>query len=75
MDKIDVILLAAGHNKYSEKPCSLWSLGNGKSILDWQMYAFEKAIPDCRVNIAVGYDFQRIINKLQLEKSDYMRMN
>ena len=62
MNKTDVILLAAGHNKYSEKPCSLWSLGDGKSILDWQIHAFETAIPDCRVNIAVGYDFQRIIN-------------
>ena len=62
MDKADVILLAAGFNKYSEKPCSLWSLGNGKSILDWQMHAFETALPNSKVNIAVGYDYQRIIN-------------
>ena len=62
MDKTDIILLAAGYNKGSKKPCSLWSLGNGKSILDWQMHAFEMALPDSRVNIAVGYDYQRIIN-------------
>ena len=29
----NIILLAAGNNKLSEKPCVLWSLANGRSIL------------------------------------------
>lgn len=58
---MNVILLAAGYNKYSDKPCSLWSLGNGRSILDWQMHAFQTSLPNSEVNIAVGYNYQRII--------------
>lgn len=61
MTKEKIILLAAGYNRYSDRPCSLWSLGNGKSILDWQMHAFETALPYGEVNIAVGYNYQRII--------------
>ncbi len=63
MDEMNVILLAAGYNKYSDKPCSLWSLGNGRSILDWQMHAFQSSLPNSEVNIAVGYNYQRIIAK------------
>jgi choline kinase len=58
---MNVILLAAGYNKYSDKPCSLWSLGNVRSILDWQMHAFQTSLPDSEVNIAVGYNYQSII--------------
>ena len=61
MDEINLILLAAGDNKFSDKPCSLWSLGNGSSILGWQMHAFKTARPNTEVNIAVGYNYQKII--------------
>ncbi len=61
MNELNLILLAAGDNKYSDKPCSLWSLGNGRSILDWQMHAFETARPNSEVHIAVGYNYQKII--------------
>lgn len=61
MSKVNVFLLAAGYNKYSDQPCSLWSFGNGKSILDWQIHTFESVLPSSEVNIAVGYDYQRIV--------------
>lgn len=61
MTKPNVFLLAAGHNKYSDKPCSLWVLGNGESILEWQMHACERILPSREVNIVVGYNYQRII--------------
>lgn len=61
MCKPKIFLLAAGYNKHAERPCSLWSFSNGKSILDWQTHAFEKALPGNEVNIIVGYDYQRII--------------
>ena len=61
MPKTNIFILAAGHNKISDKPCSLWSLGNGKSILDWQVSAFETVLPNSDVNIVIGYDYQKII--------------
>ena len=67
----NIILLAAGNNKLSEKPCVLWSLANGRSILDWQMNAFEMALPNSEVNIAVGYNYQKIINTLPSNESSF----
>lgn len=61
MNEVNTYLLAAGFNKYSDKPCSLWSLGNGRSILDWQLTAFQTLMPNNEVNIVVGYNYQRII--------------
>ena len=61
MDEINVFLLAAGFNKYADKPCSLLSLDNGRSILDWQMHAFGTSLPNSNVKIAVGYNYQKII--------------
>ena len=63
MIEIDVILLAAGCSKYSDRPCSLWALGNGSSILDWQIDTFNTSLPSSNVNIVVGYDHQRIIEQ------------
>ena len=54
----NIFILAAGNNRYSDKPCSLWSFGNGKSILDWQTHTIESALPGNEVKIAVGYDYQ-----------------
>ena len=56
-----IFLLAAGYNKGAERACSLWSMSNGRSILDWQTHAFEKALPSSELTIVVGYDYQRII--------------
>ena len=61
MHPVNIFMLAAGYNKYTDRACSLWSFGNGKSILDWQLAAFEKAFPENLVNIVVGYDFQKIV--------------
>ncbi len=61
MFETNILILAAGANKISEKPCSLWSFGNGKSILDWQIDTFNTVLPDSEINIAIGYDYQRII--------------
>ena len=61
MSETNILILAAGTNKISEKPCSLWSFGNGKSILDWQINSFNIALPSSAVNIAIGYDYERII--------------
>ena len=61
MVKENIVILAAGHSKRPGEPCSLWSFGNGRSILDWQMYVFEKAFPNAEINIAVGYDYQKIM--------------
>jgi len=61
MTNKNIFILAAGYNKYSENPCSLWSFGNGKSILDWQTHTFESAFPGNEVKIAVGYNYQKII--------------
>ena len=61
MFETNIFILAAGNNNISEKPCSLWSFGNGKSILDWQINAFNAVIPGSEVNIAIGYDYQKII--------------
>ncbi|AYB48931.1 hypothetical protein CJJ19_05215 [Candidatus Williamhamiltonella defendens] len=61
MSKPKIFLLAAGYNKHAQRPCSLWSFSNGKSILDWQTHAFEKALPGNQVNIIVGYDYQKIL--------------
>ena len=61
MVEANIIILAAGYNKISEKPCSLWSFGNGKSILDWQIHAFETVLPNNEINIAIGYNRQKII--------------
>lgn len=36
-------------------------MSNGRSILDWQTHAFEKALPSSELTIVVGYDYQRII--------------
>ena len=60
MSENNVFILAAGFNKISNKPCSLWVLDNGKSILDWQVNAFETVLPKSQINIAIGYDYQRI---------------
>ena len=57
----NIFILAAGNNKYSDKPCSLWSFGNGKSILYWQTHTIESALPGKEVKIAVGYDYHKII--------------
>ena len=57
----NIFILAAGNNRYSDKPCSLWSFGNGKSILDWQTHTIESALPGNEVKIAVGYDYHKII--------------
>ena len=59
MFETNIFILAAGNNNISEKPCSLWSFGNGKSILDWQINAFNAVIPGSEVNIAIGYDYQK----------------
>src|SRR5210317_274160 len=61
MFETTILILAAGYNKRSDKPCSLWSFGNGKSILDWQISAFRTAIPKNKINIAIGYDYQKIL--------------
>ena len=53
MFETNILILAAGYNKISEKPCSLWSFGNGKSILDWQIDTFKTALPNNKVNIAI----------------------
>lgn len=58
---MNIILLAAGYHKYPNKPSSLWEFSNGNSILDWQMHAFRTALPNSQVQIAVGYDYQRIV--------------
>ena len=62
MPKTNILILAAGYNKISDKPCSLWAFDNGKSILDWQINAFETVLPNSEINIAIGYDYQRIIS-------------
>ena len=49
MFETNIFILAAGNNNISEKPCSLWSFGNGKSILDWQINAFNAVIPGSEV--------------------------
>ena len=56
----NILILAAGYNKILNKPCSLWVLDNGKSILDWQINAFETVLPNSQINIAIGYDYKRI---------------
>ena len=56
----NILILAAGYNRILNKPCSLWVLDNGKSILDWQINAFETVIPNSQINIEIGYDYQRI---------------
>ncbi len=61
MFETNILILAAGTNKISEKPCSLWSFGNGKSILDWQVHAFKTVFPNNEITIAAGYDYERII--------------
>ena len=43
MQPTNIFLLASGCNKYTYRACSLSSFGNVKSILDWQLDAFEKA--------------------------------
>tara|TARA_Y200000002_G_scaffold131739_1_gene108524 strand:+ start:5956 stop:8955 length:3000 start_codon:yes stop_codon:yes gene_type:complete len=72
MPKTNIFILAAGHNKISDKPCSLWSLGNGKSILDWQVSAFETVLPKSNVNIVIGYDYQRIITNYPQHNFKYV---
>ncbi len=62
MFETNILILAAGYNKISEKPCSLWSFGNGKSILDWQIDTFKTALPNNKVNIAIGYNSQKILD-------------
>ena len=62
MSKNNILILAAGYNKISDKPCSLWAFDNGKSILDWQINVFETVLPNSGINIAIGYDYQRIIS-------------
>ena len=62
MFETNVLILAAGYNKISEKPCSIWSFGNGKSILDWQIDTFKSALPNSEVNIAIGYNSQKILD-------------
>ena len=59
MSKYQIFILAAGYLQHAEKSRNLWSFSNGKSILDWQIYAFEEALPDSQVRIVVGYDYQR----------------
>ena len=61
MNDYQVFLLAAGSNKHAKKPCSLWSFSNEKSILDWQINAFNKSLRNSKIEIIVGYDHQRII--------------
>ena len=61
MPNTQIFLLAAGNNKYTELPCSLWSLNNKKSILDWQISTFVKTISS-DINIVIGYNYQKIIN-------------
>ena len=41
MYETNILILAAGYNKISDKPCSLWSFDNGRSILDWQINALK----------------------------------
>ena len=62
MYETNILILAAGYNKISDKPCSLWSFDNGRSILDWQINAFKTSLPKSKINIAIGYDYQRIIS-------------
>ena len=59
--KYQILILAAGHNKQTESASSLWSFSNGRSILDWQIIAFEKVLPDNDIKIAVGHDYERIV--------------
>lgn len=54
-------LLAAGSHRRTKAPCSLWSFSNGKSILDWQIHAFERALPKNRIHIVVGHGYEKII--------------
>ena len=46
MNEQNLILLVAGDKEFSDKPSSLWSLGNGNSIFGWQIYSFETARPN-----------------------------
>ena len=60
--QINIYLLAAGNNRYTKKPCSLWSFGNGKSILEWQIDTFERSLSNSKINIIVGYESQSIVD-------------
>ena len=59
---MNIFILAAGNNKYSNNPCSFLSFENGKSILDWQTNAFETSILKKYNNIFVGFDYHKIIS-------------
>ena len=61
MNHLNLILLAAGDNKCWDKPCSLWSIDNGRNIIDWQLHVIETALPNSEVNVAVGYNYQKLI--------------
>ena len=61
MKQNQILILAAGHNKQAKSSNSLWSFSNGKSILDWQIFAFEKVLPNSKIKIAVGYDYEKIV--------------
>ena len=65
MERNQIFILAAGHNKKINMPCSLWSLSNETSILDWQLNTFKSLFPDQRITIIIGYKFQEITKKYQ----------
>ena len=61
MQQLQCCILAAGKNRYTGAACSLWSFGNGKSILDWQIHSIEQALPDAKTRVVVGYRYEEII--------------
>lgn len=68
----NVYILAAGYRQQSQKPCSLWSFGNGKSILDWQIGVIKSIFPSTHPVIAIGYDYESIIEKFPKQKFEYV---
>ena len=56
-------ILAAGYHKEHDTPCSLWSLSNGNSILEWQVNTFHQALPNSEVRTCVGYHYHEVVAK------------
>lgn len=56
------LILAAGSHKGKNKPCSLWTLHNGKSILEWQVNCFLSITDVKKINIVVGYNYDKVVN-------------
>ena len=68
----NVYILAAGYRQQSQKPCSLWSFGNGESILGWQLGLFKSSYPHSCPVIAIGYNHESIIEEFPEQKFEYI---